>query len=387
MKRYSIFGYYGQRNAGDEAILAALIRGMKCESSENYISVYSGRVGETSAIHEVDAFIPFSFKARHVLKNLIRRNPAEYSRAALNFLRTNVVVIGGGGLFFDSEESNKWLLYYLDLIELSKNCGKKVALVGVSVGPLHHSQSRRLIARAFTKADVISVRDNVSRDLLSECGISRDRIQTVPDLGFTLSSSKSSRIDEILGEERFQRGVGRVVALTPCCYNVNRPGWLEQYRKFCEQVVFEFDARLWFIPMQRDDDHDDLRAIRLITGSLSSSAQARSSVLQGLYTAQETQGILGEADFILAERLHGAIMALNTGTPFLGVSYMPKVAGVLELAQLQSRIIAMEDFLSGAYLAPAVSQMKSDWSGSFAELGGKSIARLADKNFELLRAL
>jgi polysaccharide pyruvyl transferase CsaB len=387
MKRYSIFGYYGQRNAGDEAILAALIEGIKSASAENYISVYSGRVDETSSTHGIDAFVPFNFKVKHVFRNLIRRNPAEYLRAASNFLRTNVVVIGGGGLFFDSEESNKWLLYYLDLIEFAKALDKRVALIGVSAGPLHHAESRRLMERAFAKVDVISVRDNTSRDLLVECGVRRDRIEVVPDLVFTLASSSGPRIDEILGEERFQRESGRVVALTPCCYNVNRSGWLEQYRKFCERVVFEFGARLWFVPMQRDDDHDDLRAIQAIVTSLSSSAQSRISILQGVYTAQEVQGILGNADFILAERLHGAIMALNTSTPFVGISYMPKVAGVLELAQLQNRIVAMEDFLSGAYLEHAVMQMRSDLSGLSVELGRDSIAILADKNFKLLRTL
>lgn len=347
MVRFSIFGYYGQGNAGDEAILAALTDGIKTTIPSATISVYSADPKESAATHHVEAFNQFSLDLKFIIKGIFGGSRKNYIKSVYNFLRSDVILIGGGGLFFDSIETNKWIYGYLKLIHRAKRLGKKVALVGISVGPLHHQDSEVAIGEAFSRADLISVRDNSSKELLIKCGVMAEKVHVIPDLVFTLQSAPDERIQEIISDEGLLINNQSNIALTPCCYNTAQTGWLTQYVAFCEKAVSELDSNLWLVPMQRNNSHDDLSAINEIFAGLSEATKKRTRILANNYNAKEVQGVLSKADFVLAERLHGSIMALNTGTPFMGIAYMPKVVGVLELAGLQKNIINFDLFLSG----------------------------------------
>jgi polysaccharide pyruvyl transferase CsaB len=387
MTRFSIFGYYGQGNAGDEAILSALVDGIKNELPNAHISVCSATPDETKRNHGVNAFRFFGIDFKSIIKGIIGRSRIGYLNAVISFLRSDVIVIGGGGLFYDTKETNAWFFGYINLIRRAKRFGKKIALVGISVGPLHHKSSEQAIKDAFALVDLISVRDNTSRDTLIRCGVEPERIHVIPDLVFTLNSASDECVAEILAKESFPTQ-GYNVALTPCCYNAKQPGWVEQYVAFCERAVADLDCNLWLIPMQRNDNHDDLNAIDIIYARLSPKTQNRAYRLSGTYKPQETQGIISKANAVLAERLHGSIMAVNTSTPAMSIAYMPKVAGVLELAKLEDRIVSNQDFLSGRYLGTALQFCKSIMDSQSAL--GDSFShprRLAVGNFIQLRLL
>src|SRR5690606_8775189 len=48
------------------------------------------------------------------------------------------------------------------------------------------------------------------------------------------------------------------------------------------------------------------------------------------HTAARTIELLASAEVVASARLHGCILAALAGTPFVGLSYDPKVAGFLE---------------------------------------------------------
>lgn len=388
MTRFSIFGYYGQGNSGDEAILTALIDGITSNINDSTISVYSSNPIETRATHKVKAYQPTSFSLKLLIKGILGRSRSNYLRSLRNFLRSDIIVIGGGGLFFDTKETNKWMYGYLDLIEKAKFYNKKVALIGISVGPLHHEDSRTAIRNSLSKVDLISVRDTSSRDLLVTCGIEPDKIKVVPDLVFTLSSAPDSRIQHIISQENFIANGRPNIALTPCCYNLNHQGWINSYVALCEQIASKLDCNIWLIPMQRNNNHDDLFAINSIVSNLDEDTKKRISILEQRYTAKEVQGVLGKANFIFAERLHGSIMALNTNVPFMSIAYMPKVVGVLELAKLQHNIISYESFLSGDFIQKVLSTAKEQVSGEHPpEPSERTDLKIAHLNFEYLMNL
>lgn len=387
MTRFSIFGYYGQGNAGDEAILSALMDGIKTELPTAHISVCSANPDETKKEHHVNAYPFFGLGLKSIIKGLLRKTRKDYLNAVISFFRSDVIIIGGGGLFFDSAETNEWIFGYINLIHRAKRYGKKIALVGISVGPLHHKGSEEAINEAFALVDLISVRDNTSRDTLIRCGVAPERIHVIPDLVFTLNSASDERVTEILTQESFPTQ-GCNIALTPCCYNTKQPGWVEQYIAFCERAVAELNCNLWLIPMQRNDSHDDLSAIDTIYAGLSEQAKSRAHRLRGIYNAKEIQGIISKANAVLAERLHGSIMAINTNTPVLSIAYMPKVVGVLELAKLEERIIANADFLSGAFQDRAFAFLKSHIEPqSLLSTSFMHPKLLAEQNFKQLKQL
>ena len=387
MSRVSIFGYYGQDNAGDEAILAAIIAGIKSASPHSKIAAYSGNPQETEQHHNIAAFAFFSLSLKSLVIGTLGRKRVRYWKSVINFLRTDLIIIGGGGLYFDSQESNKWIFRFINLIHMAKFFRKKVALFGISVGPLHHQESKDAIAKAFIHADLISVRDHLSKELLTNLNIPPQHVHVIPDLVFTFNSAPKETVSRILADEGIPKDKN-IVALVPCCYNTSKAGWLEQYVHLCEQINAEQDVTLLLVPLQRHHTFDDLSAAQSIYDHLNENTKKNTFLLKNNYSPAEVQGVLSEAKFVFAERLHGSIMALNTNTPFLGIAYMQKVSGVLELANLPDRIIPIDKFLNGNFLINAKSTIKNalEEPVSSHQLN-KGIREKAYTNFELLKNL
>lgn len=385
MSKFAIFGYYGQGNAGDEAILAALIGGIKSKISKATISVYSANPGATESTHGVKAYSFFPLGIKRSLIAIVGRRRANFAKSLLNFISAEVVVIGGGGLLYDTPETNKWMMGYIKLIRFANFLGKKILLVGISVGPLHHPDSAEHIGKALGMVDLISVRDKASKDLLLKCGVNAEKIHVIPDLVFTLTSADRLQIETILAQEKIEKSDRKTIALTPCSYNSDKSIWVDQYLAFCRYAVAELGADIWFIPMQQNPNHDDGVAIEKIIARLDSDLVPHVKVFSGHHLPNEVQGLIGEADFVLAERLHGTIMALNTSTPFMSIGYMPKVTGVLRDIDREDLLITMEDFLAGNYLPRLAAKM----SNLAAEMHAISAAAdrvkpMAARNFDLI---
>ncbi|MBK8187796.1 MAG: polysaccharide pyruvyl transferase family protein [Cellvibrio sp.] len=109
--------------------------------------------------------------------------------------------------------------------------------------------------------------------------------------------------------------------------------------------------------------------------------------MEGRYSAKEVQGVIGRSNFVLAERLHGSIMAINTGVPLLSIAYMPKVNGVLELSNLTDCIIEMHSFLNGDALDSIVSRVNDQIHLAPEEALCKDMKTRAEQNFEKLLLL
>lgn len=384
MSRYSIFGYYGHGNAGDEAILAALINGIKNQIPNAKIVAYSANPEETKSSHKIESYKFFSLRPTSFIKGIFGRRRRSYINSLVNFFKTDTVIIGGGGIFFDTPNENKWIFSYIDLIKTAKFFGKKIAVIGVSVGPIHKTESAKALVKALKGVDLVSVRDQSSKNLLAHYNFPTEKIHVTPDLVFTLDSCKSSHIQDLLQKENLHFRNRKIISLTPCCYNRNKLGWIDQYTSFCRRAIKELGANIIIVPMQRNGTHNDHEAAQEIFNSLDADSQSHTFILQGLYTAQEVQGILSNSDFILAERLHGSIMAINTATPFMSIAYMPKVNGVLNLANLNNHMITMEDFLSGEYETKTFEFIKSEAKKDLLASRDQAKA-LAYKNIEHLK--
>ena len=106
MSKILLSGYYGFANAGDEAMLAAIVSALRREVPDVEITVLSGNPAVTAAKYQVKSLNRFD---------------------ALGFLRvlrhTDLLLSGGGSLLQDVT-SSKSLFYYLSVIFAGKLMGK-----------------------------------------------------------------------------------------------------------------------------------------------------------------------------------------------------------------------------------------------------------------------
>ncbi|MBK8187794.1 MAG: polysaccharide pyruvyl transferase family protein [Cellvibrio sp.] len=122
--RFSIFGYYGQGNAGDEAILSALIDGIKQRFVSADIGVYTASVLETERNYKVKGLRFFGIDPMSLIRGVLMADRLLYVKSVIHFFRSDVILIGGGGLFVDSPETNEWIYGYINLIHRAKRFGK-----------------------------------------------------------------------------------------------------------------------------------------------------------------------------------------------------------------------------------------------------------------------
>ena len=174
-------GYYGFGNTGDEAILASILAGLRRRVPGTAFIVVSGDPEATRTQHGVEAV-----------------GWRDVSAISASVGKSDVVLVGGGGLFQDYWGlDTKTLLtprhgeiaFYAGPVVLAALARKPALLYGLGFGPLASPEARRY-ARAVADAAVhLSVRDEASRDLLVATGVPEARITVTADPAFALEAT------------------------------------------------------------------------------------------------------------------------------------------------------------------------------------------------------
>lgn len=303
MSKVVISGYYGFSNAGDEAILMALVRALKQMLPGIGITVLSADPEATSRAYGVNAVDRGS--VRDVVKAI----------------KGCDCFISGGGSLIQDVTSKKSLLYYLALISLARRFGKKVVIYANGIGPLNWAVGRMLTRKVLSRADILSVRDEDSRALLKEIGVSEKLITLAADPVFSLPKPDPEHGRRIL--ESCGADSGRPLV----CFNT-RP-WRSMRdinRVLAEAADFaaaEFKAQAAVIAMNPDDD----KTAREFAGFVKSGAV----VITGRYAPDDLMSVISNARVLVGVRLHSLIFAAVAGVPFLGIPYDPKVQSLLKM--------------------------------------------------------
>ncbi len=146
---FVLFGYYGFGNLGDELLCSSLVAellrlGYKAET----LRILVGADDST---------------ARSLgIKALFRKNL--FANVKI-FLKTKVLLFGGGGIFQD-EKNVLSCLYYLFYEFIAKICGCRIYMIGQSIGPLNTKCGKFLTNIAFNLATKVTVRDKLSKEYL-----------------------------------------------------------------------------------------------------------------------------------------------------------------------------------------------------------------------------
>ena len=182
MSKIVISGYYGFNNAGDEALLTAILAALRTEEPKADITVISGNPGNTIAKHQV--------------KSLYRFAAVRLLRA----IREADLVISGGGSLLQDVTSKRSLAYYLSVIAAAKWKRKKVMLFAQGIGPIRSRFMRLLTRLVVNKADVITVRDRDSAEELARMGVSAAKVEVTADPVLMLNPESKVMGKSILAE-------------------------------------------------------------------------------------------------------------------------------------------------------------------------------------------
>ncbi len=163
MSEIVISGYYGFGNAGDEAMLAAMIEVLTELEPNIGITVLSGNPEDT--------------RRRHGVAAVYRLNYPEI----IKVLAKSHLLISGGGSLLQDVTSERSLYYYLSIMMLAKKLGTPVMLYAQGIGPVRGSLARGAMRYIGNMVDLITVRDEGSRDELKRLKVTRPPIHVTAD--------------------------------------------------------------------------------------------------------------------------------------------------------------------------------------------------------------
>lgn len=334
-------GYYGFDNVGDEAILLSIITALRKEQPDVAITVLSNNPGVTAKTYGVAA--------------VNRWKLGEVSKV----LKSADGLISGGGSLLQDQTGMKTIPYYCLVMRIAKFHKTPVFVYAQGMGPINHPLSRKLTKFTLNRVDRITLRDEASIELLEEIGVGQG-MSLVPDPVIGLDSSAFR--SEWLERQAYTDGYISVSVR-------DWPSEVDFLGKIADglDLLAEAGHQIVFVPMH--DIHDEKTSYKLVQ-----MMKQKSIVAPGNVSIEEKVAIIGQSDLLIGMRLHSLIFSAIEATPFIALSYDPKIDAFADIAGQPNLGHVEQDDWDGVALFEQASGILADrerWADELrAEVAG-----------------
>ena len=298
-----VCGAYGRGNAGDDAILEAIVTELRQIDPDLPIWVLSRSPEETRRTYRVNSIYTFAFPK------------------FLHRMRKTRLYINGGGSLMQDVTSHRSLWFYLFTISWAKRLGNQVMMYGCGIGPIHAPSNRRRAAKVLQKSvDAITLRDTHSKDELDDMGITHPQIVLSADPTVILPAAPDPVVDGILESQGVDPN-GRYIGFSLRPW----PGFEEKAPVFAAAADYAYEKyglTPVFLPIER---RLDVEAARLAARYM----KAPHHILTHTGSSDHTIGLFARMQAVVSMRLHALVFAAGQGVPLVGVVYDQKISSFL----------------------------------------------------------
>jgi len=303
-----ISGYYGFNNTGDEAILKSMVGAFKEKIPQIKITVLSQSPLQTSQTYQVKA--------------INRLHLIDIMRCLRD---TDLFISGGGGLLQDSTGKGWSILYYLGLILVAKIVKVPVMIYAQGIGPVNKQINKKLIKWILNKVDLITVRDNPSKELLENLEVVKPSIYVNSDPVFLL---KKKNLNNVIDSHPFiQQLINSddrpLIGVSVREYKGNGLDSKRIFAQAADYLIEKYKAKIIFFPFKFDEDVH-------ISEEILSLMRNKAEVLKIKLEPEELLSVLSRLSLVVGVRLHSIIFSSMANIPFIAFNYDPKVKYFVE---------------------------------------------------------
>lgn len=364
----TLYGYYGApddspvRNVGDTAILKSMLEAF-------------ADIPQPKLIYQLEAHGAYRRYGEEY--EISRRGWCSLADWLPVIARTDVFVMGGGGLHQDFVGDGGTTVSLLLINLLFWLAGRKIMWYSVGVGPLKSARSRRFTAWAARMARVITLRDEDSRQLLLTIGVPPERVRTTADPVFALSAPPSS-------DDYVPPTIG--LSMLPF-YRVSGQGanrdehTIREYRTFIAGLL----ARGYGVALLLFENTQDREiAERILDDERLDGVQ----LLGAGASVREMAEAYRRLHCVIGMRFHSLVMSCVTEVPAGGVIYHPKVRGFVKQCGLERWACELTE-VSAVRLDAIVRSLEAERADVLQRMRAYAASqrRLLAENDRLLRAL
>ena len=379
-------GAYGIRNAGDDLPLIALMQGLRAllPGRDVRFSALSRHPDAEDAALLGAALVPnLEYDSTAAARGRWFRglnpddDPEPFERVQAEIAACDLLVLGAGNALLDQtigllRGPVPLMALYGTLARLHD---KPVMLYGLSVGPLRTDWGRNLSRQLIADAAVVTVRDSESFALCRELLRRPREIHLLPDATLSVIPPEPGRGRQVLNAENLELPEGLpVIALG--LRDLTRPLGDEAGHRQVQAIEGLLErwcgrAAFLFVPQSTYREDDD----RVFAERLAARAPKGSHclVVRERHHPLDLIALYGAAQVTVASRLHGAVFSAIAGTPPIGLDYLPKMKGFLDLLPGCHERVAL-DGLEADVLDAAVIRLLTDHDARRQRL----VARVTD---------
>ncbi len=351
-----IDGLYGIHSQGDDAMLLALVGGLRARIPELKVTVLSRdprQLRHSYRLHAIRNFDhpPFVHERGYWFYGFNPGQPRKHLGAVRETIaRADLLLIGGGNLLLDL--THDWLrgplAWHAITSELAHTYRVPYALFANTIGPFATRFGADRAGAIVRAAIEVGVRDRESFDLARELRSTHDAVHLLPDPALRLRP-------DLAGAAAALEAAGWKPSARPTiAVSVRDLDWLEDaaardylaaMTRICSRAIDEIGVRLIFVPQCTCSigrvAEDDRGIARSVAAAI--DRPERCSLIEEELRPEVTLGIYHHAQAALVTRLHGAVFAAVCGTPALAIAYLPKVRGFLRELGLEDACLSLAD--------------------------------------------
>jgi len=291
-------------NAGDEAILEAILAEMRSIDPDMPISVLSRTPQATAEKHGVKALHMFDLPG------------------FLKVMRRSRLYINGGGSLIQDVTSSRSLWYYLYTLVAARHRGCKVLMYGCGIGPVRRGFNRQLTRRILDRyVDTITLREEHSLEELRSFGVKRPKVIVASDPALSLSPAPAEEVDAVMARHNLG-GENKYICFCLRSWN----GFSGKAKLFGAAADYAYE-KYGLYPVFLSVNH---RKDGLASDLAVEDIRAPYTVIYEPMSTRTTAGFLSRMQVVMSMRLHGLIFAASQSVALAGVSYDPKVAAFLD---------------------------------------------------------
>ncbi len=334
MTRVLLVGHYGRNNLGDDAMLEGIRRTIP---DGVRLTVLAGRP------------LP-----------QLRTAPERPWAFVQQLVRNDWIWFGGGTHIHDLGDNprfvNRGLLKALVLFVSAKLLRRKIAFIGMGLGPIRSRWTRQLTGFMLERLDYLSVRDERSYEAASQC-TERHRAQRTFDSCVALDpGSHSNRTEPFV--------LGMNVMPYFWMYHAE-PDRDRQFVTLLAEAVLEGALalpperrpRVRIFTFSTKPKESELAVIEVLATALAPHLETEVVPYQAPET---TLRAIGRCHAFIGMRYHSAMMAYIHRLPQIVLSYHPKCTALAEEVALPDRAIAEVEAIEGETIRHSVGELLTD---------------------------
>lgn len=298
-----ICGAYGKGNAGDDAILKAIVAQAHEINPHMPVCVMSRDPKKTAYEYGVNSIFTFNIGKM------------------LCAMRRCAVYINGGGSLIQDVTSSRSLLFYLFTLFAAHHAGAGVIMYGCGIGPVNSPANRARAAKVLnTCVDVITLREDDSATELGVLGVTEPEIYLAADPAMTLGAASEARVSAAMKAQGVPEGKPYLVL---CVRN-----WLAFDLKApaiagaANYAYHRYGLETLILPVEVPRDLEAGEMIRM-------KLDHRPYIIDRRFDPEITIGIITQSRAMLAMRLHALVFAVQAEIPCAGIVYDRKVTGFM----------------------------------------------------------